>query len=231
MTDTVSEGPSLIKLGKLANSKEFDKLEGLWMEALNHPGYTWNELVPIAGQVGRQGSADRAEALLDLVITHVEEKSGSLEALRVVRKGAEQLPSGKSLVGHLKRLYLSRYPDFAELPELLELVLAEKASLGNSVLKIELYVHLQVGCFAVDRSYLVPGMVEMVDGETGNLRVLFQDRRNDYEPATVHDLKPRSDEYFPAMVLYAQDKLRDLAGEDAVAFVKLALNSNRDGKI
>jgi len=35
MTDTTSEGPSLIKLGKLANSKDFDKLEGLWLEALN----------------------------------------------------------------------------------------------------------------------------------------------------------------------------------------------------
>ncbi len=138
MTDTVSEGPSLIKLGKLANSKEFDKLEGLWMEALSHTGYTWNELIPIAGQVGRQGAADRAETLIDMIITHVEEKSGSLEALNAVRKGAEQLPSGKSLVEHLKRLYLSRYPDFAELPDLLELVLAERASLGDSVTKIEL---------------------------------------------------------------------------------------------
>ena len=231
MTDTVSEGPSLIKLGKLANSKEFDKLEGLWIEALSHTGYTWNELIPIAGQVGRQGAADRAEALLGMVITHVEEKSGSLEALNAVRKGAEQLPSGKTLVEHLKRLYLSRYPDFAELPDLLELVLAEKATLGDSVLKIELYVHLQVGCFTVDRSYLVPGMVETVDGENGNLTVLFQDRRNDYGPATVHKLAPRSDEYFPAMVLYTQDKLRDLAGENSVAFVKLALNSHREGQI
>ena len=40
MTDSVSEGPSLIKLGKLANSKDFDKLEGLWMEALSCLLYT-----------------------------------------------------------------------------------------------------------------------------------------------------------------------------------------------
>jgi len=165
MTDTASEGPSLIKLGKLANSKEFDKLEGLWMEALSHPGYTWKELVPIAGQVGRQGAIDRAETLMDMVIVQVEEKSGAVEALNVVRKGAEQLPSGKLLVDHLKRLYLSRYPDFAELPEILDLVLAEKASLGEAVSKIELYVHLQTGDFALDRSFLVPGLVEEVNGE------------------------------------------------------------------
>jgi len=231
MTDTASEGPSLIKLGKLANSKEFDKLEGLWMEALSHPGYTWKELVPIAGQVGRQGAVDRAETLMDMVIGQVEEKSGAVEALNVVRKGAEQLPSGALLVEHLKRLYLSRYPDFAELPEILDLVLAEKATLGEAVIKIELYVHLQTGDFALDRSFLVPGLVEAVNGEMGNLTVLFEDRRNEYGPSTIAKLKPRSAEYFPAMVLYAQKKLHDLAGEDATAFVKLALNSNREGQV
>lgn len=231
MTDTASEGPSLIKLGKLANSKEFDKLEGLWIEALSHPGYTWKELVPIAGQVGRQGAVDRAETLMDMVIDQVEEKNGTVEALNVVRKGAEQLPTGKLLAEHLKRLYLSRYPDFAEFPEILDLVLEEQASLGEAVSKIELYVHLQAGDFALDRSFLVPGLVEAVDGEKGILIVLFQDRRNEYGPSTIHKLKPRSDDYFPAMVLYAQDKLRELAGEDATAFVKLALNSQREGQV
>jgi len=231
MTDTASEGPSLIKLGKLANSKEFDKLEGLWMEALYHPGYTWKELIPIAGQVGRQGAVDRAETLMDIVIGQVEEKSGAVEALNAVRKGAEQLPSGKILVEHLKRLYLSRYPDFAELPEILDLVLGERAPLGDAVAKIELYVHLQAGSFALDRSFLVPGMVEAVNGEKGNITVLFQDRRNEYGPSTVHKLNPRADDFFPAMVLYAQDKLRDLASEDAVAFVKLDLISQREGQV
>ncbi len=123
MTDIAPEGPSLIKLGKLANAKEFDKLEALWMEALGNPGYSWEQLVPIAGQVGRQGAADRAETLLDILVGHVEEKSGPAEALLAVRRGSEQLPAGKALVAHLKRLYLVQYPDFAELPDLLELLL------------------------------------------------------------------------------------------------------------
>ncbi len=231
MTDTVPEGPSLIKLGKLANSKEFDKLEGLWMEALCQTGYSWKELIPIAGQVGRQGAVDRAETLMDMIIEQVEEKSGAIEALDAVRKGAEQLPSGKILVEHLKRLYLSRYPDFPQLPNLLALVLENSAPLTDTVVKIELYVHLQPGFFAVDRSFLVPGRVETVDGEKGIITVLFQDRRAEYVPATLHKLSPRSDEYFPALIIYAQDKLRDLAGKDAVAFVKLVLSSQRGGQV
>jgi transcription elongation factor GreA len=231
MTDTTSEGPSLIKLGKLANSKDFDKLESLWLEALNQKGYSWKELVPIAGQVGRQGAIDRAENLMDIIIGQVEEKSGALEALDAVRKGAEQIPSGNTLVEHLKRLYLSRYPDFDQLPDLLDLVLNQISPLGEAVNKIELYVHLQPGSYALDRSYLMPGQVEAVNGEKGRVSMLFVDRRADYGLSTLHKLNPRPDEYFPAMVLYAQDKLRDLAKDDAVAFVKLALNSHREGQI
>jgi transcription elongation factor GreA len=232
MTDTTSEGPSLIKLGKLANSKDFDKLEGLWLEALNQKGYSWKELVPIAGQVGRQGALDRAETLMDMLIEQVEGKSGSAEALHAVRKGAKQLPSGKTLVEHLKRLYLSRYPDYAQLPDLLDLVLSKTSPLGEAVSLIELYVHLQPGSFALDRSsYLMPGLVEAVDGGKGVVSMLFVDRRSDYGLSTLHKISPRPDDYFPAMVLYAKDKLRDLAKDDAVAFVKLALKSQRDGQV
>ncbi len=231
MTDTAPEGPSLIKLGKLANNKEFDKLENIWMEALSHPGYSWRELMPIAGQVGRQGAVDRAEILMDMVIGQVEEESDTVEALEAVRKGAEQLPSGKNLVEHLKRLYLSRYPDFAELADLLKLVLGDPAPLTKTVSRIELYIHLQPGAFAMDRSFLVPGRVESVNGKKGIVTVIFKDRRVEYGPAAVQKLSPRPAEYFPAMILYARDKLRDLAGEDAVAFVKLVLNSQREGPV
>jgi len=231
MTDFTSEGPSLIKLGKLANSKDFGKLEALWAEALESPGYSWKELVPIAGQVGRQGAADRAEALMELIIAQVEEKTGPVEALDAVRKGAEQLPSGKNMQAHLKRLYLIQYPDFAELEDLLDLLLAESLPLGEIVAKIELYTHLQPGAFCVDRAFLAPGLVESVDGEKGRLSVLFEDRKSDYGPATIHKLAPRPDDYFPAMVLYTRDKLSGIAREDAPAFVKLALNSNRDGQL
>ena len=231
MTDITPEGPSLIKLGKLANSKDFDKLEALWAEALTSSGYSWKELVPIAGQVGRQGAADRAEALMDLIISQVEETGGPREALHVVRRGAEQLGSSKSMQVHLKRLYLVRYPDFAELEDLLDLILAESLPLGEIVTKIELYTHLQPGAFGVDRSYLVPGQVQSVDGEKGIVEARFEDRRSEYDPATIHKLSPRPDDYFPAMALYAREKLRETSQESAVDFVKLALNSSRENQV
>jgi transcription elongation factor GreA len=231
MTDTASEGPSLIKLGKLANSRDFDKLEGLWMEALGSPGYSWRELIPIAGQVGRQGALDRAEALIDIVIAQVEEKSGPLEALNAVRLGAAQLPAGKSLVAHLKRLYLVLYPDFSELKDLVELLLGAKGPLADRAAKVDLYAHLQPGAFVIDRSFLVPGRVETVDGKSGRITVLFQDRRAEYDPAGIDKVSPRAGDYFPALMLYSPDRLRELATDDAVAFVRLALDAQRDGKV
>ena len=187
--------------------------------------------MPIAGQVGRQGANDRAETLLDMVIAHVEEKFGAVEALDAVRRGADQIPSGKTLVGHLKRLYVSRYPDFAELDDILDLLLDGDQSLGSAVAKIELYTRLQVGAFAVDRNFLVPGVVEKVDGEKGIISLRYDDRRSEYGPATIDKLNPRDKEYFPAMVLYAREELAAIAKEDAVRFVRMALTSHREGQV
>ena len=60
MSEDQTAGPSLIKLGKLANARDFDKLEGFWPDALTSGDYTWRELAPIAGQVGRQNAPARA---------------------------------------------------------------------------------------------------------------------------------------------------------------------------
>ena len=74
MQENTNESPSLIKLGKLANSKDFGKLEGLWLQAVESPDYSWRELLPIAGQVGRQGSAEKAFLLMEMLIHRTEEK-------------------------------------------------------------------------------------------------------------------------------------------------------------
>ncbi len=231
MTEIESGGPSLIKLGKLANTKEFDKLESLWDEALNLPEYTWKELLPIAGQVGRQNATDRAEPLMIKLVEHVEEKDGAAAALIAVLEAATQLPDGGKLVGHLKRLYVKAYPDFLELPDLLELLLPESGDLAAAVKTIELYVQLQTGAFALENSFLMPGMVESVNPDNGVVSLLFEDRRAEFGPATIHKLRPRPADHFPAMILYAREKLVVLANEDAVGFVKTALRSTREGRI
>jgi|GEM_PF-826078 len=230
MQESASEGPSLIKLGKLANSRKFDELETNWISALENPDYTWRELVPIAGQVGRQGAGDRADALLDTMIGWVEEKSGHETALETARQAAGQLASGSGLRQQLLRLYSARYGDYSELADLLELIIPADAGLVDAVQMMDLYVQLKPGDYVMDLAYLVPGIVETVTGKDGGVVVRFDDRRQEYDLSTATKLSPRSAEFFPALVLYDPQRLRDLAKDDAVEFVKMALRSNRDGR-
>jgi len=231
MTDNTAAGPSLIKLGKLANSRDFDKLAGLWPDALASSDYSWKELLPIAGQVGRQGAVDRAEPLMETLVAWVEEATGPEAALEAVRRAAKQLPGGRGLVGRMKRLYLAIHPDFEQLPDLLELLLDGADDLDAAVRSLDLYARLQPGAFALDRAFLTCGVVESLDGGDGRLVMRFEDRRNEYGPATVAKLKPRPADFFPGLLLYDPDRLRRLAAEDAPAFVKLALAAEREGRI
>jgi len=231
MTEIESGGPSLIKLGKLANTKEFDKLEILWDEALDSSDYTWKELLPIAGQVGRQKAVDRAEPLMISLVEWVEKKEGTQTALVAVLEAATQLPQGTDLLGQMKRLYVTAFPDFPELPDLLELLLPDDGNLAAAVKTVDLYLKLQVGSYALENTFLVPGVVEQVNGEDGTLKLRFDDRHAEYDPVTITMLRPRPPDYFPAMLLYAPDALLVMANEDPVAFVKTALRSNREGRI
>ncbi len=231
MTEIESGGPSLIKLGKLANAKEFDKLEGLWVEALESSDYTWRELIPIAGQVGRQGAPDRADTLIDELISSVEEKMGQKEAFDVCREAAGQLPKGKNLRGTLVRLYNQTYPDFDDLDVLLELLMPVGAVLDQAVPMINLYLQLKPGDFIMDLSWLVPGIVQTLDVSTGEVSVRFDDRHDEYTLQNIKKLLPRPEDFFPALVLYNPDRLRREAEDDAVGFVKMALRSQREGRL
>ncbi len=231
MSEIESGGPSLIKLGKLANAKDFDKLEGLWVEALETNQYTWRELIPVAGQVGRQGATDRADTLLEMLIASVEEKSDTSEAFAASLEAAVQLPKGKALRKTIVRLYNKVYADFGGLDDLLALLMPADAALDKAVPKINHYLQLQVDFYVMDLSWLVPGIVESFDPARGLVTVRFDDRHQDYGPATVKNLLPRSNDFFPALVLYDPDRLRAQAEEDGVEFVKMALRSQREGRL
>jgi transcription elongation GreA/GreB family factor len=131
----------------------------------------------------------------------------------------------------MKRLYQTIHPDFEQLPELLELVLEGSGDLDAAVTQIELYARLQPGAFAVDRSFLTCGRVESLDGADGRVVLRFEDRKSEYGPATLKKLRPRPADYFPGLMLYDPERLRTLADEDAPGFVRLALASNREGRI
>ena len=231
MSEDVTAGPSLIKLGKLANARDFDKLEGLWPDALSGGNYTWRELIPIAGQVGRQNAPTRAERMLITLVEWVETKKGTETALTAVREAASQQPNAAGLSKLARRLYQSQYPAFEALPDLLDLLLDREPKLDAALVLVDLYVRLQPGAFALDRSFLVPGMVEKVESRTGQLTLIFQDRRAEYGPESVLKLSPRPADDFGAMLLYVPGKLRELAASDPAAFVKLALRSSREGRV
>jgi len=231
MTEIESGGPSLIKLGKLANAKDFDKLEGLWAEALEATQYTWRELLPIAGQVGRQGAPERADTLVDTLIVSVEEKEGREEAFAAALEAAGQLPRGEGLREILLRLYRKSYADFEGLDGLLALLLPSGTNLAEAVPRLNHYLNLAPGRFALDLSYLVPGLVETLDTDKGLVTVRFDDRHQDYGPSTVKNLLSRPDDFFPALMLYNPDRLRTELEEDPIAFVKMALRSQREGRV
>ena len=231
MSEASIEGPSLIKLGKLANGRQFDKLEELWAEALESTEYSWRELLPIAGQVGRQGAVDRADGLMDALVGRVQQVSGSPVALEAARGAAAQLPAGAAVRTLVRRLYVANAADFPEVEALMDLLLNGERSLDQGVALMDLYLQLRPGAYAIDRSQLVPGVVETLLADRGVLTVRFDDRRVDYGPTTVNRLAPRPGDFFPALVLYAPDRLRDLATGDPVAFVNLALDSNREERV
>ncbi len=231
MTEIESGGPSLIKLGKLANAKDFDKLEGLWAEALEATEYSWKELLPIAGQVGRQGAPDRADALVDTLLNSVEEKAGLEEAFAAALEAAGQLPKGEGLRAILLRLYRKAYADFEGLDGLLELILPTGSDLTKAVPQVNHYLNLAPGRYVLDLSYLVPGRVETLDTDKGLVHVRFDDRKQDYGPSTVKNLLSRPEDFFPALILYNPDRLRAQLEEDSVEFVKMALRSQREGRL
>jgi transcription elongation factor GreA len=96
---------------------------------------------------------------------------------------------------------------------------------------VDQYLQLQVGFFALDLDFLVPGIVTDLNPESGLVTIRFDDRSNDYGPATVGKLLPRPEDFFPALVLYDPQRLRQVAAEDATEFVKMALRSNREGRL
>ncbi|MBU8870008.1 MAG: GreA/GreB family elongation factor [Gemmatimonadales bacterium] len=231
MQENTNESPSLIKLGKLANNKDFGKLEDLWPQAVDSTLYSWRELLPIAGQVGRQGSTEKALTLIEMLISVVEEKQDSAAALEVARAATGQLKKGEGLRNVLLRLYQTCHPEFSGLSELLDRLIPRGAALIEATRMADLYLQLQPGCYALDRGFLVPGVVEELTPGTGWLSLRFDDRHSEYDPSTATKLTPLPRDHFPAQLLYNPEALKDLALDDAVAYVKLAMKSNREGRL
>ncbi|MEZ4388291.1 MAG: GreA/GreB family elongation factor [Candidatus Krumholzibacteriia bacterium] len=222
--------PSLIKLGKLANTKSFDKLEEHWPDAVTNPEYPIDDLLALSGQVYRLGEKTKADTFACAVIEQVEARDGQAAALDAAREAARQMPTAAPGVkGHLHRLYRVVYADFTELDGLIKLVGGDDQAFA--VAKLDLYCQLRPGCFIIDYNWVDPGMVETVDATGGIVQVRFNDRRQEYGPSTLEKAVPRPHDYFPALVLYDPERLVALADTDPVAFVKLAVKAELDDQL
>ena len=163
-----SKPPSLIKLGKLANTKKFDALEEHWPEAVANPEYPVDDLLSLSGQVYRLKEIERADTFASAVIEQVESRDGVAAALDAAREAARQMPSDAPAVRkHLHRLYQAQHPDFAELGGLIALVAGDDADQADAVKKLDRYCDLRPGCYLIDYNFVMPGVVESVDADTG----------------------------------------------------------------
>jgi transcription elongation factor GreA len=220
--------PSLIKLGKLANARKFDQLEDLWTEAVASLENDREDLLAVAGQVGRLGAVGKADELALLVIAGGRDPEQSLDLARLAGR---QVPEGVGVRKELRRLYLAVHADFPQLPALVDLFCRNDAPLDTMVSQLDAYLALRPGAYAVDYNFIGPGVVESVNASNGVIVVRFQNLRGEYGPATLGKISARSADFFPALVLYDPDRLRELAGSDPSAFVKLALEAEHDQRL
>lgn len=228
--DSASRSPSLTKLGKLANTKQFDRLSEYWPAVTANPEYRAADLLALAGQVYRLGARDQADLFASCLIEQVENRAGTAAALAAAREAVRQLPTqAPATRGHLHRLYRLAHDRFAELPQILELLAGPSQDQAAAVPLLDRYCALQPGSFLVDNNFVVPGIVESIDPRTGVLLARFEERRQEYGPATIAKASPRPADFFPALLLYEPDRLRGLAAQDPVAFVKLAVQADLDG--
>ncbi len=227
---SASKPTSLIKLGKLANTKQFDKLEEHWPDAVANPEHPVEDLMSLSGQVYRLGEHERADTFASAVIEQVETRDGTPDALNAAREAIRQMPTqAPTVLAHLHRLYRADYPDFEALPGLISVLEGVCKDAAEASRKLDLYCALQPGSYLIDYDFVMPGVIESVDAETGQLGARFEDRHTEYGPATVEKTNPRPSDFFPALVLYDPESLIRMSDEDPCAFVKLAIKADLDG--
>ncbi len=218
---------NLIKLKKLANAQKFDEVEDLWPDALSDPENELDDLLPVVAQVARLGNQKSADALLGLLLAAVQEQAGAPARLDAARAAAAALPRSSMLAKELARLYRARYPDFAELPDLTKVLLADDSRLGEAVELIDRFLRLRPGAFLSHPDHIDPGRVESLDAEAPSMVVSFRGRTHTLDAEAVSRVIILPPDHFPSLLIYGAEELKRTAVDDPVALVALALKSCR----
>ena len=220
-------------LHRLAKERELEKLETAWMARLEdeRPGY--EELLSVGGYVARRVDADMAEALLWTLVTTASEALQPEEALPLARRAAEALPENRTLREELAKLYIRRFGDVAAMPHLVKLCgLAGGEPLARACGRLEELARMRPGGYVCLRRSRRIGRIESFDVEEG--RVVFHDE--DGERAMGFDLALEELETIPpddlrALSVFERDRLREMAENDPVGLVKLALTQAKGQRL
>jgi len=219
---------NLLKLKKLANSRQFDTLESLWPDALDEDRLDWSALARIVGQVSRLGADQQADALLGEMLSEAERRAGVEERLAAARVAALEVPASALLRRELKQGLQRLHADYPDVSTLLNKLFHEDVSLDTALQQADRFLQLPPGAFLRDRGFLDPGMVESVDAAKTTLLVSFRGRHATFDRQQILQVIILPRDHFPSMLVYRPDELRSLADEAPVDFVLLALEATRD---
>ncbi len=223
--------PSLSKLGRLANGRKFDALEGAWLRAVEAGAYAPEDLMPIPGQVGRLGEPRRAEGLFQVLLESVEQRGGAGAGLALARLAAAEMPGSEVVRRETLRLLRAVHGDLDELEPLLAAVMPGREPLDRELVLLDAFLARWPGTYVRDREQLAPGRVESLDPERAAVEVDFEGRRQEYGRHHLERLVPLPADYFPALVRYEPERLRELAAERPVELVRLAIEGNSEQRL
>jgi len=222
------EKMSLLKLKKHAQQKEYEELELLWPEAVANPENDPDDLMRLPGMVSRIGEEKLAERMVETMLDIWEKNHGQASRLTAARTAAMTFNRSEYLLKELKKLYREATPDFEEIENLTGNILSENCKLDEAVLLLDRFVALQPGSFLKHRGTVHPGMVESVNGNALEMKVIFDIRDKQLNAEDIMNVIVLADDHFSSMLMYKPESLREVAEADPVEFVILALKETRD---
>jgi len=222
------EKMSLLKLKKHAQQKEYEELELLWPDAVTNPENDPDDLMRLPGMVSRIGEEKLAERMVETMLDIWEKNHGKSSRLTAARNAAMTFNRSEYLLKELKKLYREATPDFEEIENLTGNILNENCKLDEAVLLLDRFIALQPGAFLKHRGTVHPGMVESVNGNALEMKVLFDIRDKQLNAEDVMNVIVLADDHFSSMLMYKPESLRDVAEADPVEFVVMALKETRN---
>jgi transcription elongation factor GreA len=222
------EKMSLLKLKKHAQQKEYDELELLWPDAVADSSNDPDDLMRLPGMVARIGEIKLAERMVESMLDIWTQKHGQASRLTVARTAAMTFVKSEYLLKELKRLYKKSSPDFDEIDNLVGNILKDGCKLNEAVPLMDRFIALQPGSFLKHRGTVHPGVVESVNGNSLEMKVIFDIRDKTLDADQIMDVIILADDNFPSMLMYKPEALINVAEEDPIEFVIMALKSTRD---